>query len=161
MFNWPGGLILYFALIASASGAITTIGGHFTDYAATLEWHEERPVRISRVMMGLEAQERSKLWQPVSYTSIAPYKVPSISVAELARNLDEAESQKPPLAAASTHIILLRSHRVTRATRHVTKKTVRARPRRHVLHRVPAPRRHPTDNLTTAQIILRSLNSDL
>jgi hypothetical protein len=161
MFNRPGGLILYFALIASAFGAITSIGDHFTDYAASLEWHEEKPVRISRVMIGLEAQERSKLWQPVSYTSITPNKVPSISVAELAHNLDEAESQKPAPANAPTHIILLRSHRATHATHHVTKRTVRARPRRYVIHRAPAPRTRPADNLTTAQIILRSLNSDL
>lgn len=166
MFDRPGGLVLYFVLIASAFVSVMTIGDHFVRYAALLAWDgSEEAVQISRVTMGLEAQERSKLWQPISYTSIMPDKVPQISVAELAHNLDEAESresQKPSRAPtsmhiipASTHIILVRHQRAT----HLTKRP--ARTRRHVARRTLASRKHPANNLTTAQIILRSLTSDL
>ena len=155
MFDRPGGLVLYFVLIAAAFVSVMTIGDRFARYAASLASDRTEAVRISRVTIGLKAQERSKLWQPISYTSIVPDKVPQISVAELAHNLDEAESQKPAPVHTSTHIILLRPRRTT----HVAKRAAR-RPR-HVAHRAPASHKHPAKDLTTAQIILRSLASDL
>lgn len=157
MFDRASGLALYFVLIASASASVLSIGDRFARHVALLATERKETVHISRVMIGLEAQERAKFWQPVSYTSIVPDKAPRISLAELAHNLDEAESSKPPLAPAhpSTHIILVRPHRAI----HITKRP--ARTRHQLAHRRFRSGKRPSKNLTTAQIILRGLTSDL
>jgi hypothetical protein len=148
------GLIVYFALIATASGAVMTIGERFARLAA-FPREQETTAHVSRVTVGLEAQKRSELWQPVSYTFVKPDKEPPISVTALAHNLDQAESLEPPPAPASRRIVLVQTHR----TIHPAKRSRRAR--RPLAHRAAEPRHRAPDNLTTAQIILRSLTSDL
>jgi hypothetical protein len=123
-------------------------------------WEDEEASRPSRVVAGLAAQQRSELWRPVSNIVVNADKPPPISVAELAHNLDEAETRitnKTVKPAKLSRLAYVGGPRVAGwEKRSVRKRTPGFhRARRPVFHR------KPVDHETTAEIILRSLTSNL
>ena len=102
----------------------------------------EQPATESRVVVGLAAQDRAAMWQPVAYDA-GPSPPPPPSLAILAQQLDEAEQHEPITKTKRRPIALSRGPRVAGW---VAQKSA-----------------HPArvDPETTAEIIARSLKAEL
>ena len=144
MFDDRAGFFLYFAFVTALLAGEAVIAQQLVRRSLQAMMFAEQPATVSRVVVGLAAQGRAAIWQPVAYDagpSQPPLPPPSLAI--LAQQLDAAEQHEPVTKTKRRPIALSRGPRVAGW---VARKSA-----------------HPArvDPETTEEIIARSLKAEL
>jgi hypothetical protein len=143
VFDQRSGFFLYFAFVTALLGGEAVIAQQLMRRSLQTMMFAEQPATESRVVVGLAAQDRAAIWQPVA-NDVGPFPPPPPpSLAILARQLDEAEQHVPITKPKRSSIALSRGPRVAGW-----------------IVRRSSQQAH-TDPESTAEIIVRSLKAEL
>ena len=89
------GFAVYFLFVGAVSLAVVNMAARLAGSAVADLTFEKSAPKTSRVMTGLEAQERAAGWQSAVIVLETP-PVPDVSAAALAKGMDAAENRSLP-----------------------------------------------------------------
>lgn len=142
MFDHRSGFFLYFVFVTALLAGEAAIAQQLVRRSSQAMMFSDQPAIASRVTVGLAAQDRAAVWQSVALDVASP-PPPSLPLAILARQLDEAEQHAPITKAKQNSIALSSGPRVAGWTTRRSTRRARVAPE------------------TTAEIIMRSLKAEL